>query len=140
MLLIHRPGKKDIIYIWCKVLIIVQQLLIKVPRRTYWNTRGALQPNLPLGMRYEKAYSTQKSSLKIETAFFSLPWCNTNVFVINYIWNLRNKSWCSLFDAVLYIFGGSSNEENSVLLLSFIFSVISFPSEIFFSVTHLDCP
>ena len=29
---------------------------------------------------------------------FSLPWCNDNIFVINYIWDLRNKScltWCN---------------------------------------------
>ena len=35
--IINRPGKKYIIYIWNKVLIKVQQLLIKVPRRIYWN-------------------------------------------------------------------------------------------------------
>ena len=36
-MLMYRHGKKYIICIWCTVLIKVQQPLIKVPSRTYWN-------------------------------------------------------------------------------------------------------
>ena len=35
--IIHRPGNKDIICIWRKVLIKVQQPLIKISSRSYWN-------------------------------------------------------------------------------------------------------
>ena len=37
ILLIHRPGKKFIICISCKVLIKVLQPLINITIRTYWN-------------------------------------------------------------------------------------------------------
>ena len=37
MLLIHRTGKIDITCFWCKILIKVQQLLIELQSRNYWN-------------------------------------------------------------------------------------------------------
>ena len=53
---------------WCKVLIKVQQPLIKVPSRTYWN---------------------RKLVLKIENCFFLCPGAigENNIFIINCIWN-----------------------------------------------------
>ena len=64
---------------------------------------------------------------------FGCTFYNNNIFLINYIWNLKNKYY-QLFDGVLCIFRGSSGEAKSNSpLVSYMFPVISFPLELFSS-------
>ena len=102
MLLIHRPGKKCIICIWCKVLIKVQQPLIKVPTRTYWNISKHTIVRFTLRKKVRKCLFFAKFIIQNRNWCFSLTWCNENIFLIDYIRNLRDQlQFCACLSDLL---------------------------------------
>ena len=132
MSLKQRPGKKYIICIWCKVLK-VQQSLIKVLSRTYRNiSRSIIAKSTPRKKIRKCFLSTKYSSLKIEAENFSCP--GTIITFSSKITFGISEERVVSFDAVLCMLRGSSTEAYSVPA-SFLFSLTSFLSEIFFLVT-----
>ena len=110
---------------------VLQQPLIKLPSRTCLNILRCITAKFTSRKKIRKCLLFTKFITLNWNWLFSLPWCNSNTFLINYIWNFRNKS-CLIWSSSVHVLGGSSTEANFVTLLSFIFSVISFPSEFFF--------
>ena len=126
----HRLGKKHLICISSKVLIKVQQSLIKVPNRTYWNISRSIIANLTLGRRYENGCSSQNSLLKIENVFSPCPGAiiTFSSLVIFGISETRVVS----FDPVMCIFRGSSTETNTFHFCHFYFQSFCFHRKHFF--------
>ena len=69
----YTTGKKYIICIRCKVPIKVQQPLIKVPNRTYWNISRSFISKYTLRKKIRKCLLFKKLLPKIETGFFTCP-------------------------------------------------------------------
>ena len=119
-----QTSQKYIISIWCKVLIKVQQPLIKVPSRTYWTISRHTIAKLTPRRKIRTSCSSQNSSPKIETDVFHWPGgvLTFSSLIILGISEIRVVS----FVAVLCMFKGSSTEAYSApLVFSLLFC--SFP-------------
>ena len=136
--MIHRPVKKYLICIWCKVLIKVQQLLSKVPSRTYWNISKSFIVKFTLRQKIRKYF--------LFTKFITLNWNCLFFYYAGAIITFSSLIMFGIsetrvvsFDAVLFIFRRSSTEAYSVSV-SILLPLTSFLSEIFFLVTFLFRP
>ena len=68
-------------------MIKVQQSLIKVSSRTYWNILKSFVAKFTPRKKIRNIYLSQNSSPKIETGFFPRPGAIVTFFIINYRWN-----------------------------------------------------
>ena len=105
VLLIHRPGKKYLIGIWCKLLIKI--FWEKYQARLIGISREAKKPNLHAGRIWGNAFSSQHPFLIIETVIFLCSGEMIKNFFIHYIWCLKNK--VASFNSVLFMFGKATS-------------------------------
>ena len=117
----HRPVKKYITCIWCKVLIKVQQPLIKVLSRTYWNISRSIIAKFTLRKKIRKRFLCTKFVTKISFFSFLGAIITFSSLIIFGILETRVPP----FDAVLCMFRGSSTKAYSVSE-SFLFSLTFF--------------